>query len=156
MNFQPYRLDEYAHNLVLKYSDRDVLNETHKMRMTVAYGLERFWGEQFRLEKDNNEAKAQYWQDTWKDLVEIMAEAGVKVPNDSIEIPKDKKNEEQKAKYKKQVEGMAKKLWAANNKENSDNEENFNQEHRKVTLAVLTQLCDCMVWWAQRYKPSKE
>jgi hypothetical protein len=28
-------------------------------------------------------------------------------------------------------------------------------EHRKVTLAVLTQLCECMVWWTQRYKPTR-
>jgi hypothetical protein len=29
---------------------------------------------------------------------------------------------------------------------------NFPIEQRKVTLAVLMQLCDSIVWWTQRYK----
>jgi hypothetical protein len=31
----------------------------------------------------------------------------------------------------------------------------FSEEHpddQRVALAVLTQLCDCLVWWTQRYK----
>lgn len=29
---------------------------------------------------------------------------------------------------------------------------NFDQEQRKVAIAVLTQLTESMVWWTQRYK----
>lgn len=152
MGWESYKLDEYAHDLVLKYRDKDVLNETHKMRMTVAYGLERFWGERFRLEKDKNPDKAEYWRDTWETLVNIMAKAKVKIPNDPIEVPNDWNNKEENAKYTRQLQEMADELWKLDEKENSNNKENFNQTRRKVVLAVLTQLCDCMVWWAQRYK----
>ncbi|MCL2934129.1 MAG: hypothetical protein MGG11_18375 [Trichodesmium sp. MAG_R03] len=148
MTLKPYKLDKYAHDLVLKYRDKDVLNETHKMRMTVAYGLERFWAEQFRLEKDKNQDKAKYWRETWKTLAKIMKQAKVIVPNDDI----DSKNTNE-------IQEMAKKLWAKsdqdldpNEKQKSDKKHEFNEDQRKVTLAVLTQLCDYMVWWVQRYK----
>ena len=136
MTLKPYKLDKYAHDLVLKYRDKNVLNETHKMRMTVAYGLERFWAEQFRLEKDKNQDKAKYWRETWKTLATIMKQAKVIVPNDDI----DSKNTNE-------IQEMAKKLWVQ-----SDKKHEFNEDQRKVTLAVLTQLCDYMVWWVQRYK----
>ena len=148
MALEFYKLDKYAHDLVLKYRDKDVLNETHKMRMTVAYGLERFWAEQFRLEKDKNQDRAEYWRETWKTLANIMKQAKVIVPNDNV----DSKNTEQ-------IQEMAKKLWVTSDqnldsqeKQRSDKKPKFNEEQRKVTLAVLTQLCDYMVWWAQRYK----
>ena len=49
-HLQPYSLDYYAQEIVLKYRDeKNVLNESHKMRMAVAYGLERFWGEHLSL-----------------------------------------------------------------------------------------------------------
>ena len=136
MTLKPYKLDKYAHDLVLKYRDKNVLNETHKMRMTVAYGLERFWAEQFRLEKEKNQDKAKYWRETWKTLATIMKQAKVIVPNDDI----DSKNTNE-------IQEMAKKLWVQ-----SDKKHEFNEDQRKVTLAVLTQLCDYMVWWVQRYK----
>lgn len=44
MSWQAYSLDRIAQELVIRYRHQDVLNESHKMRMTVAYGLERFWG----------------------------------------------------------------------------------------------------------------
>ena len=148
MTLKPYKLDKYAHDLVLKYRDKNVLNETHKMRMTVAYGLERFWAEQFRLEKDKNQDKAKYWRETWKTLATIMKQAKVIVPNDDI----DSKNTNE-------IQEMAKKLWVQsdkdldpNEKQKSDKKHEFNEDQRKVTLAVLTQLCDYMVWWVQRYK----
>ena len=148
MALEFYKLDKYAHDLVLKYRDKDVLNETHKMRMTVAYGLERFWAEQFRLEKDKNQDKAEYWRETWKTLANIMKQAKVIVPNDNV----DSKNTEQ-------IQEMAKKLWVTSDqnldsqeKQKSDKKPKFNEEQRKVTLAVLTQLCDYMMWSAQRYK----
>ncbi|NEQ39944.1 MAG: hypothetical protein F6K40_28355 [Okeania sp. SIO3I5] len=151
MAWKSYKLDECAQRLVLNHRNTEVLNETHKMRMTVAYGLERFWGERFRLEK-NNKAKAEYWQATWEELVKIMGTAKLKIPNDPIDIPNDWKNEEENVRYTRQLQEMADKLWKLDDRQESDNGENFNQTRRKVALAVLTQLCDCMVWWAQRYK----
>lgn len=131
MAWESYRLDQEAHDLVIKYRDKkDALNQAYKMRVAVAYGLERFWGEQFRLVKDRD--KADYWRDTWKALVKIMANAGVKIPNDNVS-PDDTAA----------IKIMANKLW------------DFPVEQRKVAIAVLTQLCDSMVWWTQRYKPTK-
>lgn len=130
MGWESYNLDREAHDLVLKYCDKkDALNQAYKMRVAVAYGLERFWGEQFRLVKDRD--KADYWRDTWKVLVKIMSNAGVKIPDDNV-------SSGDTAAIKK----VADKLW------------DFPVEQRKVTIAVLTQLCDSMVWWTQRYKPA--
>lgn len=132
MAWQTYSLDEKAHNLVLKYRDQThngatVLNQSHKMRVTVAYGLERFWGEQFRLEGNPQGA---YWQDVWKELVAIMAIAGVHIPNNPVNSSNTNS-----------IQQMTQQLWG------------FDQNKRKVTLAVLTELCDALVWWTQRYKP---
>jgi hypothetical protein len=38
---------------------------------------------------------------------------------------------------------MAKKLW---------NFAQNNPDDNRIALAVLTQLCDALVWWTQRYK----
>jgi hypothetical protein len=131
MAWESYKLDQEAHDLVVKYRDKkEALNQAYKMRVAVAYGLERFWGEQFRLVKDQD--KADYWRDTWKALVKIMANAGVKIPNDNID-----------AGDTAAIKIMANKMW------------DFPIEQRKVAIAVLTQLCDSMVWWTQRYKPTK-
>lgn len=128
MGWESYKLDQEAHDLVVKYRDKkEALNQAYKMRVAVAYGLERFWGEQFRLVKDKD--KADYWRDTWKALVKIMANAGVKIPNDNVS-----------ADDTAAIKIMANKLW------------DFPVEQRKVAIAVLTQLCDSMVWWTQRYK----
>jgi hypothetical protein len=35
---------------------------------------------------------------------------------------------------------MAEKLWE------------IDIQDQRVAMAVLTQLCDCLVWWTQRYK----
>lgn len=131
MAWESYKLDQEAHDLVVKYRDKkDALNQAYKMRVAVAYGLERFWGEQFRLVKDKD--KADYWRDTWKALVKIMSNAGVKIPNDNVSCDDTAA-----------IKIMANKLW------------DFPVEQRKVAIAVLTQLCDSMVWWTQRYKPTK-
>jgi hypothetical protein len=130
MGWESYNLDKEAHDLVLKYRDKkDALNQAYKMRVAVAYGLERFWGEQFRLIKDRD--KADYWRDTWKALVNIMANAGVEIPNDDVSSGDTAA-----------IKIMANKLW------------DFPVEQRKVAIAILTQLCDSMVWWTQRYKPT--
>jgi len=130
MAWESYKLDQEAHDLVIKYRDKkDALNQAYKMRVAVAYGLERFWGEQFRLVKETD--KADYWRDTWKALVKIMGNAGVKIPNDNVGSGDTAA-----------IKIMANKLW------------DFPVEQRKVAIAVLTQLCDSMVWWTQRYKPT--
>ncbi|MCA2710053.1 MAG: hypothetical protein IM473_16665 [Microcystis sp. M015S2] len=134
MAWKEYNLDRIAQKLVLaaKLRDRDSLNQSFKMRESVSYGLERFWGEHLRLQsKEPN--KAQYWKETWDKLVETMAEAGIPIPNDTVEV-----NDTES------VQAMAEKLWE------------LKLEDQRITLAVLTQLCDCLVWWTQRYKGTKE
>jgi hypothetical protein len=119
MGWEPYKLDQVAHDLVFARRDqRDILGQVYKMRTTVAYGLERFWGEQLRLE--GNESA--YWKATWDELVRIMGLADITIPNNA-----DRSN---------QISA----LW------------DFPIDDRKVAISVLTQLCDCMVWWTQRYK----
>jgi hypothetical protein len=126
MGWEPYNIDRIAHDLILNFRDRgdgNIIKESHKMRMTVAYGLERFWGETLRLEGD----KQAFWQATWTALVDMMNQAGVNLPNQS------KTDTES-------IKKVAESLW------------NCDLKQRKVTLAILTQLCDSMVWWTQRYK----
>jgi hypothetical protein len=130
MGWNTYKLDQTAQKLVLdaKRRDPDSLNQGHKMRMTTAYGLERFWGEQLRL-AGRDQAKADYWKSVWTELVTIMGGAGVTVPNRRV----DPNNETQ-------IRAMAQDLWA------------MDLADQRVTLAVLTALCDAIVWWTQRYK----
>ncbi|MDJ0901658.1 MAG: hypothetical protein QNJ55_22940 [Xenococcus sp. MO_188.B8] len=135
MAWKSFNLDKEAHNLVLKRQSlnidnqkkKEVFNQAHTMRLTVAYGLERFWGEQIRLK---GTPKGDYWRDTWKTLCKIMERAGIKLPNDDVRDEKDKKK----------IKEISEQLWELDNKQ------------RKVALAILTQLCDSMVWWTQRYK----
>lgn len=127
MAWKSYGLDREAQKLVLdaKQRDGDSLNQSYKMRMAVAYGLERFWGEHLRLAPK----KAAYWKQTWDTLVQILAQSGVRLPNDAVGP------ENQRA-----VRGMAEKLWQ------------LDVADQRVALAVLTQLCESLVWWTQRYK----
>ncbi|MHC5937947.1 hypothetical protein [Nostoc sp.] len=129
MSWKPYALDEKARQLVknalegdkgIKDAKKQAFKESYKMRETVVYGLERFWGEAKR--HDESSALAKYWKATWDVLVETLEKAEVKLP---------KHND---------VAAMADKLWQ------------LKREDQQVALAVLTQLCDCMVWWTQRYK----
>jgi hypothetical protein len=137
MAWKPYNLDREAQTLVLNYRDQeDVLNESHKMRATVAYGLERFWGEHLRLiNKDSptDKNKGRYWRDTWKTFVKIMGDAGIEtVPKGEVDPNKTQ-----------EIKDTVKEFW---------NQEKFPLEDQRVALAVLTQLCDSLVWWTQRYK----
>jgi hypothetical protein len=77
MAWNSYGLDQVAQKLVLnaKLRDKNSLNQSYKMRMAVAYGLERFWGEHLRLQKKEPE-KSQYWKETWDALIEVMNKAG--------------------------------------------------------------------------------
>jgi hypothetical protein len=142
-----YGLDQKAQNLVLDAKKRDLqsLNQAHKMRQSVAYGLERFWGEHLRLISSNNEGernKGRYWKATWETLAEIMANAGIIIPNESING-----NEAQQI---EQIKTMSRKLWGEIPV--IQNGQRFGIEDQRVTLAVLTQLTESLVWWTQRYK----
>jgi hypothetical protein len=148
MSWQAYSLDRIAQELVLKYRHQDVLNESHKMRMAVAYGLERFWGEHLRL---RTEPEGLYWKDVWDALVsKILQPANILLPNDSVNIeepPRQETKEQKKAREARntnEIKNMTDKLWLFAEQ---------NPDDQRVVLAVLTQLCDCLVWWTQRYKP---
>lgn len=140
-----YGLDRYAQKLVLKAKkrDEDSLNQAHKMRQTVAYGLERFWGEQFRLQKSDPQ-KAKYWACTWKALTKILKPTGIILPCEDIKI---KKNDDEVIENIQEISGQ---LWGEKPVEGQT--EPLSKTDRRVALAVLTQLCDCLVWWTQRYK----
>ncbi len=133
MTWQPYNLDQQAQGLILKYRDMEgVIGQSHKMRTTVAFGLERFWGEHLRLidKRDSKEQnKGKYWRDTWKTFASIMQPTGIKLPSDEIRNSDTKK-----------IQETAEKLW------------NIPLEDQRICLAVLAQLCDSLVWWTQRYK----
>jgi hypothetical protein len=96
--------------------------------MAVAYGLERFWGEHLRLQAKEPE-KSKYWKETWDALVGVMEQAGVLIPNEAVN-----------ANNVNQIQAMSDQLWK------------LEIDEQRVALAVLTQLCDCIVWWTQRYK----
>ena len=133
IGWQPYKLDQLAQDLVLKNRDKkNVLNESHKMRMTVAYGLERFWGEHLRLENEKspeNKNKGKYWKSVWKTLGDILEPTGIDLPGREM---KSNKTEE--------ITAVAKLIWG------------MPDEERQIALMVLTQFCDALVWWTQRYK----
>lgn len=135
MTWKLYEIDRLAHDLVLDFRDRDVLSESHKMRATTAYGLERFWGEHLRLDQTNKknpkqeeQDKSDYWKATWNALCKVMREAGVNIPNEKVTGDT------------KSIQAMSEKLWA------------FDIEQRKIALAILIELCNSLVWWTQRYK----
>lgn len=140
--WQPYDLDYYAQELVREFrTTKDVLNESHKMRMTVAYGLERFWGEHLRLERDKSEksqAKAQYWKKVWKKLYEILHDAGME------NFPDGDVNSSNLDEQTRKIKEVAKKIWS------------MPLNDQRVALMVLTQFCDSLVWWTQRYKAKGE
>lgn len=130
MGWQSYGLDQIAQRLVLDAKQRDPqsLNQSYKMRMATAYGLERFWGEHLRLQ-GREQTKSDFWKDTWDALVDVLGEAKVTLPNRSVN-----------ADNTRSIRDMSEDLWQ------------LSPEDQRVALAVLTQLCDCLVWWTQRYK----
>ena len=130
MAWNSYGLDREAQQLVLvaKKWDSSVLNQSFKMRLTAAYGLERFWGEHLRFQS-KEPIKSRYWKATWDSLVRILERSEINLPNDLVEV-----NDPQA------IELMSEKLWQ------------INVQDQRVALSVLIQLCDCMIWWTQRYK----
>ncbi|NJM98590.1 MAG: hypothetical protein HC800_16805 [Phormidesmis sp. RL_2_1] len=137
VHWKSYGLDQIAQALVLDAleADKDSLNQSHKMRMATAYGLERFWGEHLRLrnsKKDADKAKSDYWKAAWDELVKVMGKAGVTIPNQPVS-----------AHDVTAIKTMSAELWK------------LDADVQRVSLSVLTQLCDCLVWWTQRYKGVK-
>jgi hypothetical protein len=107
--------------------------------MTVAYGLERFWGEHLRLERDKSD-KAKYWKAVWQKLAEILIDAGMQnFPNDEVTSNNSDKEKRKKEETEK-IRNMSQKIWS------------MSLEDQRVALMVLTQFCDSLVWWTQRYK----
>ncbi len=125
-----YNLDQKAHDLVLEFRETGALKQVFKMRSTAVYGLERFWGEPLRLTGHEQ----RYWRETWDVLQEIVALAGVTLPNSSTGMPTSE-----------QLRTITAELWDAEK-----------VDQRQVSLAVLLQLCDAMVWWTQRYKTAND
>lgn len=136
--WQAYGLDHQAQALVIANRDKKgVLTESHKMRMAVAYGLERFWGEHLRYEassKLEDKDKGVYWKSVWIKIAEILAAADISLPDSEGKITHDDTNG---------IKATAKAIWG------------MEPEAQQVALMVLTQLCDSLVWWTQRYKTPK-
>ncbi len=130
MAWNSYGLDQRAQKIVLtaKPWDENSLNQAFKMRMAAAYGLERFWGEHLRLQ-NREPVKSRYWKATWDALVEVMQASGVEIPNEPVKVDNTEA-----------VQAMSEKLWQ------------LTVEDQRFALAVLTQLCDSLVWWTQRVK----
>jgi hypothetical protein len=130
MAWNSYGLDREAQQLVLlaKTWDKEVLKQSFKMRTTASYGLERFWGEHLRLQK-REPMKSRYWKATWDSLIEVLALGGIALPNDSVDVDDTKA-----------IQLMSEKLWQ------------LDLQDQRVAIAVLTQLCDSLIWWTQRYK----
>jgi hypothetical protein len=89
MGWNSYGLDQIAQRLVLDARQRnsDSLNQGYKMRMSIAYGLERFWGEHLRLQR-REAHNAEYWKETWDALVlEFGLKGKRKAVNDFHRLP---------------------------------------------------------------------
>ncbi|MBT9317690.1 hypothetical protein [Leptothoe spongobia] len=129
--WQPYNLDHKAQELVLRFRDNGVLTESHKMRMAVAYGLERFWGEHLRFESSGDTNKARYWQDVWIALAEILGPTDITLPDAECSVG---------FRETEQIRLTAHAIWQ------------MSLDEQRVALMVLTQLCDSLVWWTQRYR----
>jgi hypothetical protein len=137
MAWHPYHLDHLAQEIVLRARQRDPssLNQAYKMRASCAYGLERFWGEHLRL-ADKELEKAAFVADVWKAFVGIIRQTdnSVLLPDAMLSRKADETV----------IHAMAQQIW-----------EMSSQDHQ-TCLAVLTALCDSIIWWVQRLKSSIE
>ncbi len=136
--WHPYNLDHHAQRLVSNFRDKkNVLNESHKMRMAVAYGLERFWGEHLRFERESKQEskeKGKYWKQVWETLADdILKPTGITLPNETVTF-NDTKG----------IQDMTNSIWE------------MSLEERTIVLMVLSQFCDSLVWWTQRYRKQDE
>jgi hypothetical protein len=144
MSWQPYGIDDCARQVVLNALQRDAsgdsLNQVFKMRLTCAYGLERFWGEYLRLRDGNQKEKnkAAIIHDTWRFLKEsILSDTGINLP---FEPALDTRN-------KADVRNSLQRLW----------ELRTNHPHQAQTvLAVLVVFCDAIIWWKNRLSAEED
>jgi hypothetical protein len=172
--FKPYNIDHEAQSLVLKHrGKKDVLIESHKMRMSVAYGLERFWGEHLRLRNNKDSInKSVYWKEVWDAVADILAPAGIELPKQKIpQVSNENSPNKMNVATPKPIKSAEKKAKAANmTSQNAPNEVeeistkikevvdqiwNLPLSEQRVAIMVLTQFCDSLVWWTQRYKIPK-
>ena len=137
MSWQPYRIDDCARQVVLKALQRDPkgesLSQVFKMRVTCAYGLERFWGEYLRLKQKSAERmKAEIILDTWRFMSEeILADTGIDLPFEPNLTLND-----QAAVRRSLVQ-----LWDLR----------ATQPYQaQVALSVLTTFCEAIIWWKNR------
>jgi len=82
--------------------------------------------------KASDENKSKLWKATWDDFCGVMANVDIKLPKDAVK-PEDNKK----------ILDISEQLW------------DLPVEDQRVAIAVLTQLCDCIVWWTQRYKTGR-
>ena len=130
MPWQPYALDEQARKLVQAAKKGDEgIQEASKQGFKESYKMREavaYGLERFwgeaKRHEENAPKKAEYWKATWNTLATILKKAEVDLPNHE------------------NVDEMADELW------------NLSPDDRQIALAVLTQLCNSLVWWTQRYK----
>ena len=144
MSWEPYSLDQKARRLVIKQTE-DSLREAYKMREAIAYGLERFWGEssRYRANQKRYEEKAKVEKVNIKQanlekakIEKVKADYWESVWNLLVEITQEDIN----LPVHQDVRVEEDQLW------------NLSRDNQEIALAVLIQLCDCLVWWTQRCK----
>jgi len=140
MSWQPYRIDDCARQIVLKALQRDPqgdsLSQVFKMRVTCAYGLERFWGEYLRLkQKPAEQMKAEIILDTWRFMSkEILADTGIDPPFDPDLDLSARVNQQA-------VRNSLEKIWELRT---------TRPYQAQVALSVLTTFCEAIIWWKNR------
>ncbi len=140
MSWQPYRIDDCARQVVLKALQRDPqgdsLSQVFKMRVTCAYGLERFWGEYLRLkQKPAEQMKAEIILDTWRFMSkEILADTGIDLPFDPDLDLSARVNQQA-------VRNSLEKIWELRT---------TRPYQAQVALSVLTTFCEAIIWWKNR------
>ena len=82
---------------------------------------------------DKEPHKAKFVADVWRAFVGIMAKANVRLPGAMLA----------KSAGESEIQSIAEHLWR------------LKPEEQQASLAVLTSLCDSVVWWTQRLKTGK-
>jgi hypothetical protein len=138
MSWHPYDIDDCARRVVSQALARDphgeCLNQVFKMRVTCAYGLERFLGEYIRLKEGGyaERHKAEVIRDTWTMLcVEILADTGITLPHDDhLDFGSQAA-----------VISSLQQLWELRTEDPAQ---------VQIVLAVLTSFCEAIIWWKNR------
>lgn len=141
MSWHPYLIDDCAqkvvNNAILRDPTKKSLGQVFKMRMTTAYGLERFWGEYLRLKAGNEQERlrADIIHDAWKLMKnEILNDTGIILPYNPVLNLNDHVA----------VRDSLSRIWELSNSK---------PRQAQVVLAVLTTFCDAIVWWKNRLSP---